>query len=207
MSVMDSVKLLEQRTQKAASLIKILRNENATLQEQLKEERQRPTGDPETEAKLAQATADLAAAQNSLSQEQAKSASLQSQIDELQKKFDELEANYNLVVTHNGELEDYVEKFQTSNKLIEESINAAMKNLDSIEGLDDTPLAQETGNELETAEGFTAGGALSQDQMVDDDVLGDLDLPQEAEPDLPADDPSLDDLPEAPDEGADGADK
>ena len=64
MSVIDTVKMLELRTKKAAGLIAMLRKEKAELQE----------------------------------------------------KFD-------LVHAHNAELEEYVESFQTSNKLIEDRNN------------------------------------------------------------------------------------
>ncbi|MGD9926419.1 MAG: hypothetical protein AB7S66_02560 [Sphaerochaeta sp.] len=111
MSVVDSVKMLELRTKKAAGLIAMLRKEK----------------------------------------------------EELQEKFD-------LVHAHNAELEEYVESFQTSNKLIEDSIANAMDNLSAIEGLDDVPLLDDAQIELEAADGFTSGDALI-DEEVDLDAL------------------------------------
>lgn len=110
-SVVDTVKMLELRTKKAAGLIALLRKEKAELQE----------------------------------------------------KFD-------LVHAHNAELEEYINNLTTSTKLIEESIANAMENLATIEGLDDVPLLDATALELETADGFTSGDALG-DQDVDLDAL------------------------------------
>lgn len=112
MSVVDTVKLLEQRTKKAAGLIAMLRKEKAELQE----------------------------------------------------KFD-------LVKTHNAELEEYAKNYSASNKLIEESITSAMETLSGIEGLDDIPLMDDTATELEAAEGFSSGDALSMEEDIDIDTL------------------------------------
>jgi len=111
MSVVDTVKMLELRTKKAAGLIAMLRKEKAELQE----------------------------------------------------KFD-------LVHAHNAELEEYVESFTSSNKLIEESIANAMENLSAIEGLDDVQLFDDAALDLEAAEGFSSGNAFS-DEEVDLDAL------------------------------------
>lgn len=75
----------------------------------------------------------------------------------LRKEKGELQERFDLVNTHNAELEEYVEKFTTSNRLIEESIASAMENLSTIEGLDDILLMDDTTLELEAAEGFSAG--------------------------------------------------
>ncbi len=114
MSVIDTVKMLELRTKKAAGLIAMLRKEKAELQE----------------------------------------------------KFD-------LVHAHNAELEEYVESFQTSNKLIEDSIAGAMENLASIEGLDEVALLDDAALELETADGFTSGDALAAEEVDLDALLED----------------------------------
>jgi hypothetical protein len=58
-----------------------------------------------------------------------------------------------------------VEKFTTSNQLIEESIASAMENLSTIEGLDDIPLLDDAALELEAAEGFTAGDSAGSDEI------------------------------------------
>ena len=191
MSVVDTVKLLEQRTQKAASLISILRKEKAALAQQLQEAEGRPVADPETERKLAESEAKNVTLNASLTEAEGKLEDLVAQLADLQKKFDELQANYNLVNTHNEELEDYVEKFQTSNKLIEESINAAMANLNSIEGLDDTPIEVGTESDLAAAEEFTNGGALANNEVVDDSLLDDT----PAAPAGPKEDDDLADMP------------
>ena len=88
----------------------------------------------------------------------------------LRKEKSELQERFDLVNTHNAELEEYVEKFTTSNKLIEESISSAMDNLATIEGLDDILLMDDTALELEAAEGFTAGDLSGSDE-IDLDIL------------------------------------
>ena len=88
----------------------------------------------------------------------------------LRKEKGELQERFDLVNTHNAELEEYVEKFTTSNKLIEESIASAMENLATIEGLDDIPLMDDTALELEAAEGFTAGDPFCSEN-IDVDLL------------------------------------
>ena len=108
MSVVDTVKLLEQRTQKAASLISILRKEKAALAQQLQEAESRPVADPETERKLAESEAKNVTLNESLTEAEGKLEGLVAQLADLQKKFDELQANYNLVNTHNEELEDFL---------------------------------------------------------------------------------------------------
>ncbi len=157
MSMVDTVKLLEQRTQKAASLISILRKEKADLAGKLQEAEARPSVDPATLQKLEEA--------------EAKNAILEGELARLREQYEELQASYSLVKTHNEELEEYVEKFQTSNKLIEESINSAMANLTSIEGLDEIPLEVGGAGDIAAAEEYTSGGALSEDVISDDSLL------------------------------------
>ena len=111
MSVVDTVRLLELRTKKAAGLIAMLRKEK----------------------------------------------------EELQQRFD-------LVLAHNSELEEYVESYTTSNKLLEQSIAVALDTLSSIEGLDDVPLFDDLSLELETADSFT-GGDAAPDYNIDFDAL------------------------------------
>ncbi|HKM07066.1 MAG TPA: hypothetical protein VJ869_08760 [Sphaerochaeta sp.] len=83
----------------------------------------------------------------------------------LRKEKGELQERFDLVNTHNAELEEYVEKFTTSNRLIEESIASAMENLSTIEGLDDILLMDDTALELEAAEGFSAGDAFGAEDI------------------------------------------
>lgn len=211
MSVIDTVKLLEQRTEKAASLISMLRKEKASLQQQLEEAESRPKFNPAMKEELdtvkaanEQLTNDVAqekeqngALQSQLAELQAQLASLHEQFNELQRKYDELQQNYFLVDNHNAELSDYVSKMETSNKLVEESINAAMKNLDQVEGLDDLPLGGlSSASDLEIAEDFTNGGALANAEVVDDDLLADTPEPAPETDEAPAaDTPADDDLP------------
>ncbi|WP_320130713.1 hypothetical protein [uncultured Sphaerochaeta sp.] len=89
----------------------------------------------------------------------------------LRKEKAELQEKFDLVNTHNAELEEYAETFSTSNKLIEESISKAMENLSSIDGLDDVLLMDDTALELEAAEGFTSGDALAMEEDIDLDSL------------------------------------
>jgi len=91
----------------------------------------------------------------------------------LRKEKAELQEKFDLVNTHNAELEEYVESFATSNKIIEESIANAMENLASIEGLDDIPLFDDTALELEAAEGFTSGDSLGSEEIDLDELLDD----------------------------------
>ncbi|MDT4763327.1 hypothetical protein [Sphaerochaeta sp. PS] len=88
----------------------------------------------------------------------------------LRKEKAELQERFDLVNTHNAELEEYVEKFTTSNKLIEDSIANAMENLATIEGLDDIPLMDDAALELEAAEGFSVGDSNGSDE-IDLDIL------------------------------------
>jgi FtsZ-binding cell division protein ZapB len=92
----------------------------------------------------------------------------------LRKEKAELQEKFDLVNTHNAELEEYAESFTTSNKLIEESIAKAMENLSTIDGLDDIPLMDDAALELEAAEGFSSGDALAMEEDIDlDSLLGD----------------------------------
>lgn len=114
MSVVDTVRLLELRTKKAAGLIAMLRKEK----------------------------------------------------EELQQRFD-------LVHAHNAELEEYVESYTTSNKLLEQSVALALDTLSSIDGLDDVPLFDDLSLELETADGYTGGDALLGDEIDLEQLLDD----------------------------------
>ncbi|MCK9547038.1 MAG: hypothetical protein RBS49_07190 [Sphaerochaeta sp.] len=111
MSVVDTIRLLELRTKKAAGLIAMLRKEK----------------------------------------------------EELQQRFD-------LVHTHNAELEEYVESYTTSNKLLEQSVALALDTLSSIDGLDDVPLFDDLSLELEAADAYTSGDAAP-DYNIDFDAL------------------------------------
>lgn len=91
----------------------------------------------------------------------------------LRKEKAELQEKFDLVNAHNAELEEYVESFSTSNKIIEESIANAMENLATIEGLDDIQILDDAALELEAAEGFTSGDALASEEIDLDELLED----------------------------------
>ncbi|MFA5446715.1 MAG: hypothetical protein WC233_00395 [Sphaerochaeta sp.] len=114
MSVVDTIRLLELRTKKAAGLIALLRKEK----------------------------------------------------EELQQRFD-------LVRAHNAELEEYVESYTTSNKLLEQSIAVALDTLSTIDGLDEVELFEDLSLELEAADSFTSGEAFNNDEIDLDALLDD----------------------------------
>jgi len=167
MSVIDQVQLLEQRTQKAASLIAMLRKEKTDLQEQLKEAKGRPVVDPATVQKLDEANAEIQTLRSQLSASDDLVKQLQAQLAEAKKQIEELQQHLMLANTHNEELQAYIGKYEESNKLIEESINKSMETLSSVEGLDDIALESLTNDELAAADDFTSGGALNGDHVED----------------------------------------
>ena len=93
MSVVDTVKLLGQRTQKAASLISILRKEKAALAQQLQEAEGRPVADPETERKLAESEAKNVTLNASLTEAEGKLEDLVAQLADLQTAVSEAVTN------------------------------------------------------------------------------------------------------------------
>jgi chromosome segregation ATPase len=171
MSVIDTVQLLEQRTQKAASLIAMLRKEKEKLQQQLSEAQGRPVVDPALQEKLDEALKQNADYQAQLASSNDLVEQLKAQLEEANKNLIDLQSKYDLVNMHNTELEDYVQKFETSNKIIEEGINKALENLNTVQGLDDVPLEDTIADDLATADDFTSGGALNNDQVDDKDLL------------------------------------
>ncbi|MCH3907056.1 MAG: hypothetical protein LKE39_06030 [Sphaerochaeta sp.] len=165
MSVMDTVQLLEQRTQKAATLIAMLRKEKADLQEKLNEAQGRPVADPETERKLQEALASVATLQEQVTASDELAKKLQAELDEAKRQIEELQQRLTLANTHNEELQSYISKYEESNKLIEESISKSLETLSGVQGLDDIPLDTMSNQELEAADDFTRGGALGGDQV------------------------------------------
>ncbi|HZJ88933.1 MAG TPA: hypothetical protein VFC80_07255 [Sphaerochaeta sp.] len=115
MSVVDTTRLLEERTKKAAGLIALLRREK----------------------------------------------------EELQQRFD-------IVRAHNAELEEYVESYTTSNKLLEQSIAVALDTLSAVDGLDEVELFDDLSAELDAVDAFTSGDALATEDIDVDALLSDL---------------------------------
>lgn len=110
-------------------------------------------------------------------------------IEMLRKEKADLQEKFDLVKTHNAELEEYVESFTQSNKIVEESIATALDTLSSIEGLDDVDLFDTlAAQELEEAENYTTQEGITIDEIELDDV------PEQEDDSLD----SLDDLGELP---------
>lgn len=110
-------------------------------------------------------------------------------IEMLRKEKAALQEKFDLVKTHNAELEEYVESFTQSNKIVEESIASALDTLSGIEGIDDVDLFDTlSAQELEEAESYTTQDGVTIDEIELDE-----------EPEL-ADDAvdSLDDLGDLP---------
>lgn len=170
MSVIDTVQLLEQRTQKAASLIAMLRKEKADLQEQLQEAQSRPVVAPETVEKLQQANTQIQTLQGQVTASEDLVKQLQQQLSESKRQTDELQQHLQLATTHNEELQSYIGKYEESSKLIEESIAKSLDTLSGVEGLDEVPLEAISNKELEAADDFTSGGALSGEQVDESDL-------------------------------------
>lgn len=165
MSVIDTVQLLEQRTQKAAGLIVMLRKEKAEMQQKLDSLVNQPAADPTLAQKLESESGLNAELQTKLAESTVSNGNLSSELQLMKKQLTELQDKFDLVNNHNAELEEYVQKFTTSNKLLEESINKAMDNLSHIEGLDDIPLEAAMADELSAADDYTSGGALNGEQI------------------------------------------
>ncbi|MDY4609012.1 MAG: hypothetical protein SPD11_00155 [Sphaerochaetaceae bacterium] len=104
-------------------------------------------------------------------------------IEMLRKEKAALQEKFDLVKTHNAELEEYVESFTQSNKIVEESIASALDTLSGIEGLDDVDLFDTlSAQELEEAESYTTQDGVTIDEIeldeepeLADDALDSLD--------------------------------
>ena len=93
-------------------------------------------------------------------------------IHNLEKKIEELNDEVAVLSVHNEELQKYADSFSADSKLIEESINNALDQLATIEGLDDIELADSFATQdLETADQFTAGAGISIDEVSLDDLV------------------------------------
>ncbi len=87
-------------------------------------------------------------------------------IEMLRKEKADLQEKFDLVKTHNAELEEYVESFTQGNKIVEESIAMALDTLSSIEGLDDIDLFDTlAAQELEEAESYTTQDGITIDEV------------------------------------------
>ncbi|MCK9288183.1 MAG: hypothetical protein PHU24_09620 [Sphaerochaetaceae bacterium] len=93
-------------------------------------------------------------------------------IHNLEKKIEELEDEVKVLSVHNEELQQYADSFNADSKLIEESINNALDQLSTIEGLDDVELLDATASQdLEEADRFTAGSGISINEVSLDDLV------------------------------------
>jgi len=87
-----------------------------------------------------------------------------------EKKIGEMQDEIDVLSTHNEELQKYTETFSTDSKLIEESINNALTQLDSIDGLDDIDITGMLSGDLDEADKFTSGAAIGIDEVSLDDL-------------------------------------
>ena len=93
-------------------------------------------------------------------------------IHNLEKKIEELEDEIKILSAHNEELKNYSESFSADQKLIEESINNALEQLSTIQGLDDVELLDATSvHDLEEADRLTTGSGISIDEVSLDDLV------------------------------------
>ena len=93
-------------------------------------------------------------------------------IHNLEKKIEELKDEVKVLSVHNEELQQYADSFNADSKLIEESINNALDQLSTIEGLDDVELLDATASQdLEEADRFTAGSGISINEVSLDDLV------------------------------------
>jgi chromosome segregation ATPase len=92
-------------------------------------------------------------------------------IRNLEKKIDEMQDEIDVLTTHNEELQKYTETFSNDAKLIESSINNALKQLDTIEGLDDIEIMDTLSGDLEEADKFTSGTGIEINEVSLDDLM------------------------------------
>ncbi len=93
-------------------------------------------------------------------------------IHNLEKKIEELTDEVDVLSVHNEELQKYADTLSVDNKHIEESINNALEQLATIEGLDDIELFDTaSAMDLETADQFTGGSGISIEEVSLDDLV------------------------------------
>ena len=68
-------------------------------------------------------------------------------IHNLEKKIEELEDEVKVLSVHNEELQQYADSFNADSKLIEESINYALDQLSTIDGLADVERLEATASQ------------------------------------------------------------
>lgn len=92
-------------------------------------------------------------------------------IRNLEKKIEELNEELEVLSVHNEELQKYADTFTSDSKLIEESINKALKHLESIPDLDSIEtLDAQLMQDLEEADRFTAGFGAVLDEIPSQDI-------------------------------------
>jgi NADH/NAD ratio-sensing transcriptional regulator Rex len=93
-------------------------------------------------------------------------------IHNLEKKIEEQSDEVAVLSVHNEELQKYADSFMADSKLIEASINNALDQLATIEGLDDIQLADSFAiQDLETADQFTGGAGMPIEEVSLDDLV------------------------------------
>lgn len=158
-TINDKIQLLKLRTQKAVTLINLLRKENQSL----KDEKEL------AEQNLAKANEEL--------------DSTKQQFDDLTKEHNKLSMDYQFANNRIIELQNYVDDYKQDAKLLEESINKSIDTLNEIDGLDEIELMGNLTEDLETADSYTANDLSDEDLdelsdlegLDDDSELSDLD--------------------------------
>ncbi len=189
MATLDSMQLLELRVKKAAFLIETLRKDKNALQAQVEQQEQERNALNSSVESLQQQVADLEQRPAAVI-DSAELAALQEQLATLQGEYNNLRNDFDVVKTHNAELEEYVETFTQSEKEVQQSIDLALDTLSSIEGLDDIDIfATDSALELEEAENFTTHDGVMMENIELDDLS-----------DIPAQDTldTIDELPDLP---------
>ncbi|NCB01865.1 MAG: hypothetical protein EOM67_06815 [Spirochaetia bacterium] len=92
-------------------------------------------------------------------------------IRNLEKRNEEMQDEIDVLSTHNEELQKYTETFSADAKLIEDSISNALRQLDTIEGLDDIEIMDALSGDLEEADKFTSGTGFEINEVSLDDLV------------------------------------
>ena len=148
-TINDKIQLLKLRTQKAVTLINLLRTENSKLKE-------------EKETAI-----------NSLNITNEELAKVRLEFQALEKEHNKLTMDYQFANNRIIELQNYVDDYKQDSKLLEDSINKSINTLDEIDGLDDIELMGNLSEDLTTADSYTAS-ELSDDELEELEDLDDL---------------------------------
>lgn len=149
-TINDKIQLLELRTQKAVTLINLLRSDN----ENLKIEKDK-------------VDENLANSNNELEK-------LKLEFENLTKEHNKLAMDYQFANSRILELQNYVDDYKQNTKILEDSINKSIGTLDEIEGLDEIELMSSLSEDLEAADSYSSN-ELSDDELDDLSSLNDLD--------------------------------